>query len=202
MPDERAETFEREAQVRAQNTPPPEIGERPQATPAVAEQPAEPTAVEETPAQTGETPMIPKFRYDELNSKYQALRSQPKPESTNDLDKLVDAKLAPLRVQIETERVLKTYDDFPSFADSALAEIKKNPTLSLEDGYILAKAKSGTLASQAKEQGKNEAYNNIEKKTAASGVTSGRKAEPKGVDELIHDKSVPLSEIAKMLPRS
>src|SRR5258708_266117 len=119
MPDERAETLAREAQVYKTNTPPVEIGGKPQVAAAVTEQ-AAPPADEQTSSETGETtPMIPKFRYDELNQKYQTIKNQPKQETIPDLDKLVEAKLAPFKVQMETDRVMKTYEDFPSFADVA-----------------------------------------------------------------------------------
>ncbi len=147
--------------------------------------------------------MIPKFRYDELNQKYQeAKNTKPKEEKQNDVNRLIDEKLAPLRVQIETDAVLRKYSDFEEFASASITEIKRNPSLSLEEGYWLAKAKSGTLQSTAKEEGKKEAYQSIEKKSSLGMETSGPKKVQRPVEEMIKDRDVPLSEIAKMLPRA
>jgi hypothetical protein len=146
--------------------------------------------------------MIPKSRFDEVNAKLKEYRSIPKQKPKEDIDTVIDRKLAPLRVQIETESVIRKYQDFEEYASPALNEIKKNPSLSLEDGYLLAKAKSGTLQSTAKEEGKKEAYQTIEKKGNLQFETSGPKKATQTPEDLIRDRSVPLSEIAKMLPRS
>lgn len=147
--------------------------------------------------------MIPKSRFDQVNDELQILRQKPKEEKQKeDIDSIVDRKLAPLKIQIETDAVMRKYDDFEQFATPTLSEIKKNPALSLEDAYILSKAKSGTLQSKAKEEGKIEAYQTIEKKENLKFEQSGPKTQSRPIQDLISDKSVPLSEIAKQLPRS
>lgn len=165
------------------------------------------TPVEQTEDSTSKKEiMIPKSRFDEVTQKYKDLRQKQTPEnkqtSITDVDKLIDEKLAPLRVQIETDQVLRKYSDFEEFASKSIDEIKRNPSLSLEEGYWLAKAKSGTVASIAKEEGKKEAYQTIDKKSSLGVEQSGPKKAQRPVEDMIKDRDVPLSEIAKMLPRS
>lgn len=165
-------------------------------------QPVKTETVDETPPK--EEIMVPKWRFDEINSKYQELRTQappPKQEQAPvqvDVDKLVDQKLAPIRVQMEVDRILKDHQDFQELAPNVLERIKNKPALTLEEAYQLEKFSQ--IESKAKEEGKKEAYQVIEKKASLQVEQSGRRVQAPSVDDLIHDKSVPLSEIAKMLP--
>ncbi len=145
--------------------------------------------------------MVPKWRLDEVTQKLQEARNQPKTESkTTNVEEVVQRELAPLRVKIETQEVLNAHPDFKDFAQGALNRIRNNPSLSLEDAYKLEKFEA--IQSTAKEEGKKEAYQTIEKKEGLSFETSGPKKNAKPVSDLIGDRTVPLSEIAKMLPRS
>lgn len=169
---------------------------------------AEPVA--ETQEQAKEEIMVPKWRFDEINTKYQELRSQNQPQpkaevapSTPapfpDVEKLVDAKLAPLKVQLEVDQVLKAHSDFQEFAPQVMGRIRSKPSLTLEEAYKLEKFEA--LQSKAKEEGKKEAYEVIEKKTSLQVESPGRRPAAPSVEDMVRDKSVPLSEIAKMLPR-
>lgn len=144
--------------------------------------------------------MIPKSRFDEVNDELKRIRNAPKQtEQKQNVEEIVARELAPLRIELETERVMRKYDDFDQFAPGALAQIKSNPSLKLEDAYKLTKFEH--LQSKAKEEGKKEAYQTIEKKENLSFESSGVKTASKPIDEILRDKSVSLSEIAKMLPR-
>jgi hypothetical protein len=195
--DERADTFEREQAVRDAQAPPLEItGDEPVAKPAAAEQTPKPEA-------KSDEIMIPKFRFDEVNNELKKIREQ-KPEAKApdlaNVESLINEKLAPLQIKLETDQVLRSHEDFPQFAAGALSRIKQNPSLSLEDAYRLEKFEH--LESKAKEEGKTEAYQTIEKKSDLSFEQTGRKTIQKPVEEMIKDKTVPLSELAKMLPHA
>lgn len=194
--DERGETFEREQAVRESQMPPLEYtGDEP-----VTETPA----VEQTP-EVGESQpqiMIPKPRFDEVNNALKEARTKLAEVKTPDLtnvESIIEQKLAPFKVQLETEQVLRQHSDFPEFADTAVNLIKENPSLSLENAYRLAKFEH--LESKAKEEGKTEAYQTIEKKADLQFEQTTRKTVQRPVEDLVRDKTVPLSEIAKMLPR-
>lgn len=200
---DRTEALEREQSVRDAQATPKEIGGIPPvrgSTNQEAETPVEAPAVE-TPK---EEITVPKWRFDEVAHKYNELKSQittktEAPKSEVDIDKVIDAKLAPIKVQLEVNDVLQKYPDFGEYAPQALEEIKANPGLSLEKAYKLVKFSD--IESKAKTEGEKQAYQTIEKKQSLQFERSGRRVEQKPVEELLSDKSVPLSEIAKMLPR-
>ncbi len=203
--DQRAEALNREWAVEQASQVPKEIGGIPPVVAATTKQEVETQPAESVPK---EEIMVPKWRFDEINSQYQKLRDQPQPQAeaappapqpSVDLEKMVDSKLAPLRVQLEVDQVLRGHPDFQEFAPKVLERIKSKPSLSLEEAYQLEKYSS--IESKAKEEGKAEAYEVIEKKASLQVEQSGRKTVTPSVEELIRDKTVPLSEIARMLPR-
>lgn len=160
--------------------------------------------VDQTEEQTSKNEiMVPKWRLDEVTTKLHEARSQkPKVDEHKNVnvEEVVQRELAPLRVKIETQEVLSNHPDFKDYAQGALNLIQKNPSLTLEDAYKLTKYDS--LQSKAKEEGKNEAYQNIDKKESLQFETSGPKKASRAVTELISDRTVPLEEIRKMLPHA
>lgn len=206
--DERAEALEREQAIRDANRTPKEIGGIAPVAAAATKQEAQPEASAETPVEEGI--MVPKWRFDEINSKYQQLRNAPptasaQPEKgtpTPTIDEakvkaMVDSQLAPLRVQMEVDQVLKAHEDFAELAPKVMERIKSKPALTLEEAYQLEKFSQ--IESSAKEEGKKEAYEVIEKKASLQVEHSGRKAIQRSVEEMIQDKSIPLNEIAQLL---
>lgn len=199
--DERAETLQREQVIREANQTPKEIGGLPPVVAAATKQEANSEAPE---VEQKEEIMVPKWRFDEINSKYQELRNgpqkeavAPQPTPSVDVDKLIDSKLAPIRAQIEVDQVLKSHEDFAQFAPQVMARIKNKPALTLEEAYQLEKFSH--IESKAKEEGKKEAFEVIEKKASLQVERQGRKVPQRSVEEMIQDKSVPLSEIAQLL---
>lgn len=172
--------------------------------PQTEETVADSSPVEQSEEQTSKKEiMVPKWRLDEVTQKLQEARNQPKPKEEKpnvNVEEVVQRYVAPLKVKIETQEVLNAHPDFKDFAQGALNRIQKNPSLSLEDAYKLEKFEA--IQSTAKEEGKKEAYQTIEKKENLSFETSGPKKSATPVSDLLKDKTVPLSEIAKMLPRS
>lgn len=161
----------------------------------------ESSPTEQTEEQTSKNEiMVPKWRLDEVSKKLdEARNAKPKDEKQNvDIQEVIRREIAPLKVKIEVQEVLDAHPDFKEYANGALELTKKNPSLSLEDAYKLTKYDS--LQSKAKEEGKNEAYQTIEKKQGLQVETSGPKRAVRPIEELISDKSVPLEEIKKMLP--
>ncbi len=200
--DERAEQLQKEFAVSESQRVPKEIGGIPPVVAAATKQEGQTAPLEEM---SREEIMVPKWRFDEINQKYQSLRTQPQPEaqpepvakSAFEIEKLVESKIAPLRVQLEVDRVLKSHSDFSELAPKVMERIKIKPALSLEEAYQLEKFSQ--IESTAKEEGKQEAYQVIEKKASLQVERQGRKAVQRSVEDMIQDKSVPLSEIASIL---
>lgn len=163
----------------------------------------ESSSVEQTEDQTSQKEiMVPKWRLDEVSQKLQEARNQkPKDENKHvNIEEVVERHIAPLKVKVEVAEIMQQHADFRDFASGALTRIQNNPSLSLEDAYKLEKFEA--LQSKAKEEGKKEAYQTIEKKESLQFETSGPKKTARPIEDMLKDKTVPLQEIAKMLPRA
>lgn len=142
--------------------------------------------------------MIPKSRFDEAVAK--ARNTKPDVKQNVNIEEVIRREIAPLKVKLETQEVLTAHPDFKDYASGALKLIQTNPSLSLEDAYKLTKY--DVLQSKAKEEGKNEAYQTIDKKENLQFEKSGPNKPARSAADLISDKTVPLDEIKKMLPHS
>ena len=92
------------------------------------------------------------------------------------------------------------------FAVDAIKYVRDNPGISWELAFKAAKAdNSPQVASLAKEEGKNEAYQNIQNKEGGQTVQGGGQREPEvGVKDLIESIKtgrIPLSEAKQLINR-
>lgn len=107
--------------------------------------------------------------------------------------------------QLQLQETMSKYPDFGQYVGSMKDVIAENPNISFEQAYKIAKFEDMQEAAFAK--GKDEAYQDIEKKMS-SRVESGRKVpgtgQPKSnygtIEAMLRDGKIPLSEIKKMLP--
>lgn len=134
--------------------------------------------------------------------------SQPQTEANASVETAEDAvrvvegivrkQIDPLRDQLQLQDLFLRYPDAKDFAPQMAKVIKDNPGTAWEVAYRAAKFDA--LASQAKKEGTQQAYQTIQQKQSAS-VEPARPAVTKerNLDELIRDKSIPFSEIQKIV---
>lgn len=166
---------------------------------------------------------IPKHRFDEVSTKlkdaeerlagYEGTSTddllQVRSESNADIAKVpVDEKalkeIETLKEKFEINEVRARYEDFDNVAKDVATFIKKNPSASWESAY--KNVKFDVMAKEARQQGREEAYQSIgEKKQAAGGSPNVHKSQPSNlrkVDSMIADRGSSLTDIEAMLPRS
>lgn len=103
-----------------------------------------------------------------------------------------------MKERLEIKELFDTHKDAGEYSKRMADFIKENPHATWESAYRFVKFED--LEKRARDEGRQEAYQNIEQKKKASGVSSGPKTKKgKTLDELVRDKDVPLSEIEKML---
>lgn len=107
-----------------------------------------------------------------------------------------------VKERVEINELFGKYDDASSYAKSMADYIRSNPNASWEAAYRFVKYPD--LAKHAKEEGRKEAYQNIEGKSKAKveSATKRKGKQGKDVNKLLSDPNVPLSEIEKMLPHN
>lgn len=165
-------------------------------------------------------PYIPKSRFDEINARRKAaeeklaeyegvkedellnVRSEAEAESSKiPVDVKAIKEINALKERFELNEVRTRYPDMDKYAKQMAMFIRKNPSASWESAYKTAKFDD--LAMNAKQEGRDEAYQNIGAKRGATIESPGARdtTSAKNIDELINDRNTPLSEIEKLLPR-
>lgn len=121
-------------------------------------------------------------------------------EALSLLNRLIDDRVRPIKEKAELNDMFTKYKDFGDYAPKVADELRKAPNLSWEQAYKITKFDD--RAREAREEGKKEAYAKIDEKTRAAVVPPSTKQPSRPIGEIIADRSVPLKEIEKMLPRS
>jgi len=104
----------------------------------------------------------------------------------------------PLENQLALQQLMYKNPDVEQFAGQMASIVKSNPGISWEVAYKAAKFDA--LGATSREEGKKEAYQTIQQKQAVT--TSPAKPvarDTRPIDELIKDKSIPFSEVQKIM---
>lgn len=115
----------------------------------------------------------------------------------------IQRELENIKVRLEVDQFLKDFPEArkdPELIQAAISKVKQNPTYSISDAYRVVSFDS--FVSRSRNEGKEEALEDAQKKQSARGDSSGRRTGQRSVDELLADKSIPLSEIEKLLPKA
>lgn len=107
------------------------------------------------------------------------------------------------RRAFELQATIARYNDFPLYVEKIKQKITENPYMAWDDAY--KSSKFDDLANETKQQTRQEISKKIEAKEAQVGEKSTAKSpgrEERDLIEMIKDKSIPLSEIEKMLPHT
>lgn len=115
---------------------------------------------------------------------------------------LIKNEIETFKAQFELDKALNDFPDLPKYSGDIQNLIKKNPNLGYSEAYKIARYDSITKESFSK--GKQEAYKNIENKKNAAVETPKARQPKKDMDISginVMDRSIPLSEIAKLLPK-
>ena len=117
------------------------------------------------------------------------------------IDEQLESKLRPIQEKQAINDVVNKYPDAPKYFGKMAEHVKNNPKESWESAY--KNVKFDDLATEAKQEGRNEAVANQAAKSSAQVEASSVKQSK--VDDLkaqLGDKNIPLSEIEKNLPHS
>lgn len=118
------------------------------------------------------------------------------------VENIVRKVTRPLQDQIELQQLFLTHPDAKQYAEGIGRAIKENPGISWDSAYKIAKFDAGGQAvQQARQEGKQEAYQTIAQKQSANVGTAKPAAakEARPLDELIRDKSIPFREVQRIM---
>jgi len=145
--------------------------------------------------------MIPKSRFDQevarrreledkLSNTDTDLSSARKVEGTDETSK----KLQQLEDKLDLDRLFRDSPEAKKYARGMAEYVKKNPTASWDTAFKVASYDDVRKA--AKQDGRKEAYDTIEKKQSVGAEGAQKKTSAKSLSpDMIMDRSVPLSEI-------
>lgn len=115
------------------------------------------------------------------------------------VEKIVRKHTRPLEDQLALQNLFMKNPDAQQYAGDMARVVKENPGISWEVAYKAAKF--DRVGSQAKEEGRKEAYQTIQKKqevaVGAGKPTASRDNRP--LDELIKDKGIPFTEVQRIM---
>ena len=118
-----------------------------------------------------------------------------------DLNSKTLREIREINEKMELRELFDKYKDAPEYAKAMAEHVKAHPKASWESAYRFVRFDD--LAKEAKREGKDEAYQNIqEKQKAQSTGAQPKKILKKNINSLLQDKSVPLADIEKLLPHS
>jgi len=159
----------------------------------------------------------------ELMAAYEARnqsQTQPKPKAqtkaqTEDdealqiVNQMVEEKLqghlSKLYAKQELNEALTQFPDLHEHSGS-IAQKMQSSGISLADAYKAVKYEQSISNSQAQDLGKQQAYESMQRKQASTVERAGQVAQPQSRnvegDINVWDRSIPLSEIEKLLPHS
>jgi hypothetical protein len=184
--------------------------------------PSKSVTVDDTTVEGKDDPMIPKSRFDEINAqlkeskerlqKYEGVNTNDLLEARSTSQEAKDTgvseektlkELQALKDKVELNEVKAKYPDMDNYAKKMAEFIRKEPHASWETAY--KSVKFDDLENNARQEGREEAYQNIEQKKKASGESpSTHKMPPSNlskVETMLASKNTSLSDIEKMLPR-
>ena len=129
---------------------------------------------------------------DELN------QVQTQEDALKVVERVVKKFTRPLEDKLALQELFHNNPDAPSFASDMAKLVKENPGVSWAVAYRAAKFEA--LDKQSREKGRQEAYQTIQQKQAA---TVSQPATPQksaqGLKELIGDKSIPFREVTRIM---
>ncbi len=112
----------------------------------------------------------------------------------------VEKEVRALKERVEINELFGKYSDAKDYAKSMAEHIKSHPNATWEQAYRYVKFDD--LAKTAKQEGRKEAYDNIDqKKRSVAEKPSPRPTQKKDLDSMIKDRSTSLADIEKLLPR-
>lgn len=111
----------------------------------------------------------------------------------------LEKEVRAIKERVEINELFSKYTDAKDYSKQMAEHIKEHPNASWEQAYRYVKFDD--LAKTSKQEGRREAYQNIDQKAKIiSEKPAPRKAPKKDLASLIKDRTVPLAEIEKLLP--
>lgn len=119
-------------------------------------------------------------------------------EAVKIVERMIEKRLAPLREKMEIKEAFKNPDDM-KFASEVAKLVRNNPQIPWDIALDAVKHRLQSVAG-LKESGRKEAYATIQQKQLAQSpsIHAGPRKEV-DVDRIIQDKSVPFSEVQKIM---
>lgn len=115
-------------------------------------------------------------------------------------NQLLEKEVRAIKERVEINELFGKYGDAKEYAKQMAEHIKKHPNATWEQAYRFVKFDD--LAKTSKQEGRREAYENIDKKKQVEAEKPApRSTGKKDLDTLIKDRSVSLADIEKLLPR-
>lgn len=116
--------------------------------------------------------------------------------STPNIEKEVRA----LKERVEINDLFQKHPDAKDYAKQMAEHIKEHPSATWEQAYRFVKFDD--LEKTSRQEGRKEAYENIDQKSKARAEKSApRQTSKKDLDAMIKDRSVSMADIEKLLPR-
>lgn len=116
----------------------------------------------------------------------------------NIVRQIVQAETKPLHEQIALQNLFLKNPEAKDYASGIAKAVKENPGISWENALKLAKF--DTIEQNARGQGRTEAYQTIQSKTAViAGTGSPAPRTAPDLRSIVRDRSVPLKEVGRML---
>lgn len=119
-------------------------------------------------------------------------------EAIKIVQSMIDARIRPLQNENELNRLFSANTDAKEFVPQMAEVVKANPSISWTDAYKLAKFDA--LENKAREEGRQDALKTAQLKQAATVGSPALRSEPQtDLMNIISDRSVPFSEVSKIL---
>lgn len=114
------------------------------------------------------------------------------------VEAIVDARTKPLQERVALQDLFLKNPDAAQYASGIAQVVKENPGIKWEAAYKLAKFDAAQ--EQARQQGTQQAYQNMQTKVAAvAGTSVPTQRSGPDVRNMIKDRSVPFSEITRVM---
>ena len=118
-------------------------------------------------------------------------------EAVKIVQKMIDKAVSPIREELAIQKTFKNPEDM-QYAAEVASLVRENPTIPWNVALDAIKfRKSGE---RLKEEGRKEAYSNIQQKQSgqSDSIQSGQKRQV-DIAQIVSDKSIPFSEVQKIM---